>query len=106
MPTPLAEDLASGKKLELPFLIELTRNVILRALQEQVDSPIDPDSLAFDAEGFVWDDGDIVLDVTFKNFKGFGQGRIIVQPATNDDQDVCFLADVKFLGYLPSAGSS
>lgn len=103
MPTRL--ETLTGK-IELPLVLELGKGLILTALQSQVDTPIDPASLAFDQEGFVWDDGDIVLDVTFKDRKGFGQGRMIVQPCISDDLDVCFLADVKFLGYLPSAGSS
>jgi hypothetical protein len=93
-------------KLELPFMLELGKDMILDALQDQVQSPIDPASLAFDREGFVWEDGDIVLDVTFRDRKGFGQGRVVVQPCLTADLDVCFTADIKFTRYLPSAGSS
>jgi hypothetical protein len=93
-------------KLELPLMVELGKNTVLQALQDQVESSIYPESLAFDQEGFVWDDGDIVLDVTFTDRKGFGRGRIVLQPCTGEDLTVGFLADVKFEGYLPSAGSS
>lgn len=103
MPTRLETHIG---KLDLPFVIELGKRIILQALQDQVSTSIDPESLAYDQEGFVWDEGDIVLDVTFKDRKGFGQARVIVQPAINSDLDVCFMADVKFKGYLPSAGSS
>jgi hypothetical protein len=103
MPTQL-ESFAG--KIELPFTLELGKKLILRALQDQVESPIDPESLAFDQEGFLWDDGDIVLDVTFRDRKGFCQGRVVVQPGLTANLDVCFMADVQFTRYLPSAGLS
>ncbi len=92
--------------LKLPLAIDVTKQVILRALQEQVATQIDPDSLAFDQEGIVWDDGYIVLDVSFHDRQGFGRGRVFVQPCTSDDLDLCFMTDVKYLGHLPSAGAS
>jgi hypothetical protein len=103
MPTRLESHIG---KLDLPFVIELGKAIILQALQDQVTTPIDPESLAYDQEGFMWDEGDIVLDVTFKDRKGFGQGRVFIQPTVDADLDVCIMADVKFKGYLPSAGSS
>ncbi len=103
MPTRLESHIG---KLEMPFVIELGKAIILQALQDQVTTRIDPESLAYDREGFVWDEGDIILDVTFKDRTGFGQGRVFMQPTTTPDLDVCFMANVKFRGYLPSAGSS
>lgn len=94
-------------KLHLPLVVELSKGTVLSALQGQVESPIDPESLAYDTEGFVWDDGDIVLDVTFKDRRGIlGQGRVTMQPGTTEDLDVCFMADIKFVKYLASPGAS
>jgi len=92
--------------LELPFMIEISQDLILTALQGQVSTEIYPESLAFDSEGFVWDEGDIVLDLTFKDRRGFARGRVIVQPCSNPQLDVCFLANVKFLEYMAPVGSS
>lgn len=92
--------------VELPFLIELTKNVILAGLQVQVETSIDPESLAFDSEGFVWDEGEIVMDLTFKDHDGMARGRVYLRPSINDKLDVCFLVDAKFLEYLASPGSS
>jgi hypothetical protein len=103
MPTRLESHIG---KLDLPLVLELGKEIILQAIQDQVSAPIDPESLAYDQEGFIWEEGDIFLDVTFKDQKGFGQGRVFVQPALNSDLDVIFMVDVKFRGYLPSAGSS
>jgi len=86
---------------ELPFLVELTKNVILAGLQPQVETPIDPESLAYDTEGFVWEDGAIVMDITFRDGEGFAKGRVYLQPSINDQLDLCFLVDAKFLEHLP-----
>lgn len=85
---------------ELPFLVELTKNVILHGLQSQVSTPIDPESLAYDTDGFVWEDGAIVMDITFRDGEGFAKGRVYLQPSVNDKLDLCFLVDAKFLEHL------
>lgn len=90
---------------ELPFLIELTKNVILAGLQKQVRTPIDPASLAYDTYGFVWEDGSIVMDLTFRDKEGFAKGRVYLQPSVNDGLDLCFLVDAKFLEHLPRSSS-
>lgn len=86
---------------ELPFLIELTKNVILAGLQKQVRTSIDPASLAYDMEGFVWENGHIVMDLTFRDGEGFAKGRVYLQPSVNAGLDLCFLVDAKFLEHLP-----
>jgi len=87
-------------QVELPFMIELTKNIILSSLQRQVQTPIDPASLAYDTEEFLWERGQIAMALTFRDGQGFGQGRVYIQPSINDALDVCFIVDAKFLGYM------
>jgi len=99
MPSSLSD--YTGDQTNLPFMVELTKNVILAGLQVQVETPIDPASLAYDTDSFVWEDGQIVMSFTFRD--GFGQahGRLYIQPSISDAHDVCFLVDAEFLGYIP-----
>lgn len=87
--------------VDLPFVIEVNKGVILTELQGQVKNDIDPESLAYDSEGFVWDDGEIVMDVTFKDRKGFARGKVFLHPSTNERLDICFVVAARFLEYMP-----
>ncbi len=89
---------------EVPFLIELTKGVILQSLQRQVSTPIDPDSIAYDdIDGFVWEDGVILLDLVFRDHEGLARARIFLRPSISPKRDVRFLVDAKFLGHLPNS---
>lgn len=87
--------------IDMPFLVELTKNVILSCLQQQVKTPIDPNSLEYDAEGFTFEEGEVRLDLTFRDQEGVGQGAVYLQIGVNPEQDICFLLDAQFIGYLP-----
>jgi hypothetical protein len=91
----------TGGHTDLPFMVELTKNVILTGLQAQVETPIDPSSLAYD-EAFEWVDGQMTMAVTFRDGYGFARARLYIQPSLSDEHDVCFLVDAEFLGYMPS----
>jgi hypothetical protein len=97
MPSSLSE---IAGKVDLPFMIELSKNVILAGLQDQVETPIDPNSLAYDTKDFLWEDGQIAMALTFRDGQGFGEGRVYIQPSINDALDVCFLVDTEFIGYM------
>src|SRR5262249_40834857 len=90
-------------QIELPFVIEVTKEVILSELQSQVESVIDPASLAFDAEGFEWEEGEIVMDVLFKDRKGLARGKVYLQPSTNERLDLCFVVAARFLSYMAAS---
>lgn len=87
--------------VDMPFLVELKKDIILACLQAQVRTPIDPDSLAYDAEGFTWEEGEVALDLTFKDQEGTGRGVVYLQVGVNKELDICFLLDAQFIEYLP-----
>jgi len=94
-------DYTDGKE-PLPFMVELSKSIILAELQSQVEAKIDPASLAYDTDSFVWEAGQIVMMLTFRDSSGFAQGRVYIQPSVSEALDVCFLVDAEFIGYLPT----
>lgn len=100
MPSSLSD--FTGGQTDLPFMVELTKGMILSGLQSQVETPIDPKSLTYDRDSFVWEDSQIVMSITFRDGFGFARGRVYIQPSISEELDVCFLVDAEFLGYIPS----
>ena len=92
-----------SERPKMPFIIELPKDRILTCLQDQVNSPIDPESLAYDTEGFSWEEGDIVLHLTFKDEIGVGHGMLYLKAGINKDLGICFVVDAQFIEYLPAS---
>lgn len=87
---------------ELPLIIELPKALLVQGLEAEVDSDIDPDSVAFDTAGFAWQDGAICLDFTFTDKGGVRLGSVYIDPVLSTNHSISLAIQLEVGDYVKS----
>lgn len=87
---------------DLPLIIEIPKDILVQGLQYKAGGEINPDSLAFDTAGFLWDDDNsaVCLDLTFADKGGTRSGTVYIDPILNKEHSLFLSVQIDVGDYI------